>query len=215
MAQEQFRYEMIFEEHNSVLRADPKKFEAAIAQVQQSPLVAKPGQRWEPAADGVDEYLACCNDICCSVPQDVNDRVKIMYAAHAALVCLVNCRFGRQSEKVQLTILKRHNELMLSAYPTPPIPDNCEAPLSKPSAHPRHITAEDLRLFQNPDHLHGKQFILSPVTENSGMYEVISYFRKRDKTVQYEVLFDDCGDPIKLDAEEMMVMLKDSLCIPV
>jgi hypothetical protein len=75
---------------------------------------------------------------------------------------------------------------------------------------PRHITAEELRLFRDPENLHGKQFVLY----DSGMYEVIGYSRKRDRTIEYEVLFDDCGDPIMVNATEIMAMLEDSLYLP-
>jgi hypothetical protein len=73
MAKEQLRYETIFGEQAEVLRADLPKFEAAMAQIQQSPLVAKRGQRWEPTQDNVDEYLALCDDICHLVPQDFDE----------------------------------------------------------------------------------------------------------------------------------------------
>jgi hypothetical protein len=101
----------------------------------------------------------------------------------------------------------------MSVHPTPPIQGNREAPLSKPMVEPRHITAEELRLFRDPENLHGKQFVLS-ANNDSGMYEVIGYSRKRDRTVEYDVLFDDCGDPIMVNAKEMMAMLEDSLYLP-
>jgi hypothetical protein len=108
--------------------------------------------------------------------------------------------------------------------PTPPITDNPitnsrEAPLSKPLVDPRPITAEELRLFQSPENLHGKpcgkQFLLTD-SDPPGMYEVIGYSRKRDRTVTYDVLFDDCEDPmmIPVEAEGMMGMLKDSFYFP-
>jgi hypothetical protein len=102
----------------------------------------------------------------------------------------------------------------VSAYPTPPITDKREPPLSKPSVEPKRITPEELQLFRHPDALHGKQFILSPDTDDSGMYEVIGYCRKRNKSVRYEVLFDDCEDPITVDSKEMMDMLQNSLYLP-
>ena len=102
---------------------------------------------------------------------------------------------------------------MMSAHPTPPIQGNCEVPLSKPSVEPRHITAEELRLFRDPKNLHGKQFVLS-ANNDSGMYEVIGYSRKWDRTVEYDMLFDDCGDPMMVSAKEMMVLLEDSLYLP-
>ena len=96
----------------------------------------------------------------------------------------------------------------MSVHPTP---GNHGAPFSKPMVEPRHITAEELRLFRDPENLHGKRFILSTNTNNdSGMYEVIGYSRKRDRTVEYDVLFDDCGDPIMMNAKEMMALLEDS-----
>lgn len=100
-----------------------------------------------------------------------------------------------------------------SAYPTvtPLITNNHELPLTKPSVEPRHITTEELQLFRNPDNLHGKQFILSPDTDGCGMYEVIGYSRKRENAVQYDVLFNDCEDPVTVDAQAMMGMLEDSL----
>ena len=91
---------------------------------------------------------------------------------------------------------------------------NCELPLSKPSIELRCITAEELQLFWSPDNFHRKQFILSPGTGKSGMYEVIGYSRKRDKTIQYEVLFDDCADPIMVNVKEMMAMLEDGIYLP-
>ncbi|KAI0248750.1 hypothetical protein BJV78DRAFT_1284532 [Lactifluus subvellereus] len=194
MAQDQLRYGRIFTKQA------------------ESPLVAKPGKRWEPTEDKVDEYLARCDDICHSVPQDFDDRVKISYAAHAALMCLVKCKFAQQPDSVQLATMKRHNDLSRA----PPFTDDHESPqaLSNPSVEPRRLTAEEHQLFQNPDELHGKQFVLSPDTDDSGTYEVIGYHRKRDKSVQYDVLFDDCDDPILLDAGEMMRMLEDSLYLP-
>ena len=129
MAEEQLRYETIFAENAEILQADEPKFDAAMAQirVQQSPLVAKPGQLWEPTQETADEYLAYCNDICRSVPWNFNElsllrgspalpthlssRVKILHGAHAALICLVRCKFAQQSESVQLAIMKRHHEL--------------------------------------------------------------------------------------------------------
>jgi hypothetical protein len=76
---------------------------------------------------------------------------------------------------------------------------------------PRRITPEELRLFEIPDNLHGKQFLLSPDSDESSMYEVIGYSRKRDKTVTYDILFDDCVDPFPVDGEEMVRMLEDNL----
>jgi hypothetical protein len=112
----------------------------------------------------------------------------------------------------------------MAAYSTPPVTNNLEtplpvvnnleAPLIRPAVEPRHLTSVELLLFQNPDNLHGKQFILSPSTNESVMYEVIGYYRKRDKTVRYDVLFDDCDDPIEVEAEEMMGMLEDSHYLP-
>lgn len=99
-------------------------------------------------------------------------------------------------------------------HPTPPIMDTHEAPLSKPSVEPRRITAEELRLFQNPENLHGKQFVLWADTCDSVMYEVIGYSRKRDRTVEYDILFDDYKDPIVMNTKEMMGMLEDCLYLP-
>ncbi|KAF8342329.1 uncharacterized protein EI90DRAFT_3032913 [Cantharellus anzutake] len=129
-------------------------------------------------------------------------------------MCLLFCKFGKQSDSVQSAIIKRHQELSRPVNSTPSPTDDPEQPLSKPSAEPRRLTPEERQLFQNPDELHGKQFVLSHDSDGSGMYEIIGYHRKRDKSVQYEVLFDDCEDPMLLDGGEVMKMLEDSLYIP-
>jgi hypothetical protein len=46
-----------------VLRADLRKFLAAMAQLQKLPLVAKRGQRGEPTQDDVDEYIVRCDEV--------------------------------------------------------------------------------------------------------------------------------------------------------
>ena len=73
MAQKRIKYETIFTEQAEVLKTDPPRFAAAMANIQQSPLVAKQGQCWQPTQDKVDEYLAHCDEICHSVPQDFNE----------------------------------------------------------------------------------------------------------------------------------------------
>lgn len=103
----------------------------------------------------------------------------------------------------------------LSAYPTSLTINNNQSPLVQPAVEPRHITREELRSFQNPENLHGKQFILSPGTSDLGMYEVIGYYKARDKAVKFDVLFVDCDDPITVSENEMMGMLHDSLYLPV
>ena len=81
---------------------------------------------------------------------------------------------------------------------------------SKPVVETRSISVEDIVSFQNPDNLLGKQFVFSPDTESSGSYEVVAYCKGKDKAIQYEVLFEDCPDPIKFDTKGMMDMLNDS-----
>jgi hypothetical protein len=73
MAQKQIKYETIFGEQAEVLRSDLPKFEEAMTQIQKSPLVAQPGQRWEPTQDNVDDYLARCDEICHLVPRDFDE----------------------------------------------------------------------------------------------------------------------------------------------
>ena len=73
IAKEQLKYETIFSAEAELLRTDPLNFEAAMAQIQQSQLIAKRGQRWEPTQDNVDWYLAQCNDICQLVPQNFDE----------------------------------------------------------------------------------------------------------------------------------------------
>ena len=69
IARAQLHYEAIFSAQTEVLRSDPAGFEVAMARFQSSPLLAKPGQAWEPLQGDVDAYLARCDDICELKPQ--------------------------------------------------------------------------------------------------------------------------------------------------
>ena len=113
-------------------------------------------------------------------------------------------------------LIKFHKKARLRdpTDPSPSFTSDYEPPLLKSSVEPRCLTTKEHQGFQNPDKLHEKQFILSPHTNNSVKYKVIGYHKKRDKSVQYDVLFDDCGDLILLNVEEVMKMLEDSLYIP-
>lgn len=74
-----------------------------------------------------------------------------------------------------------------------------------------HISAEDMQSFKNPDNLNGRQFVLSPDTEESGMYEVVGFYKGKYGEVQYDIIFEDIQDPIRIDAKEMVEMLERSL----
>ena len=65
-----------------------------------------------------------------------------------------------------------------------------------------HISAEDMQSFKNPDNLNGRQFVLSPDTEESGMYEVVGFYKGKYGEVQYDIIFEDIQDPIRIDAQK-------------
>ncbi len=84
-----------------------------------------------------------------------------------------------------------------------------------PSVAPKALSAGELQSFVGqPDLLHGRKFLLSPNTEDEIMFEVVSYMRARDKTVRFEILFEDCGDSLMVDQEEMNSMLEDCHIYP-
>lgn len=105
---------------------------------------------------------------------------------------------------------------MDSSYPSPMTPiigsrdSSLNAPISKPSVEPGHISTEELQLFQSPDNLLGKQF-----DDDSEVYEVIRYSKNRDGTVEYDLFFNDCQDFITVSTEEMKARLEDDLYLPV
>jgi hypothetical protein len=86
IAQERIRYETIFEEQRKILQTDQAKYLEAIAKTRQSSFVAKPGQRWQPTQDKVDEYLAKCDEICRSDPRDCEEFSIILCKSPKALV---------------------------------------------------------------------------------------------------------------------------------
>jgi hypothetical protein len=86
----------------------------------------------------------------------------------------------------------------------------------KPAGTPRCLTADEIQSFKIPDNLLGEHFVLSPDSEDPVMYEVVGFYKGRDKSVQYDVVFEDCDDdPIRVDAKEMLRMLEDSLYLAV
>jgi hypothetical protein len=88
--------------------------------------------------------------------------------------------------------------------------------LPKLTVKPRSIqvTTKELQLFWISDNLHGKQFIIVHDPDDLAMYEVVGYYRGRDKSVQFDILFDDCDNHIQVSGAEMMGMLENSLYIP-
>ena len=75
------------------------------------------------------------------------------------------------------------------------------------------MMADDILSFQDPENLLEKQFILSPDTEASGLFEVIAYCKGKDRVIKYDIQFEDIPDPIQVDTEEIMGMLKESLYV--
>lgn len=65
----QIKYEATFSAQAEILRTDPPNFNAAMAKIQALPLVAKPGQSWEPAQGDVDPYLTRCDEMCAATPK--------------------------------------------------------------------------------------------------------------------------------------------------
>jgi hypothetical protein len=63
--------------------------------------------------------------------------------------------------------------------------------------------------------LHRKhwQFLIASDTDDAGIYEIVSYCRLKDKSLCYDVQFNDCDDTITLDEEELWNMLVYSLYI--
>ncbi|PSS31131.1 hypothetical protein PHLCEN_2v2336 [Hermanssonia centrifuga] len=85
-----------------------------------------------------------------------------------------------------------------------------------PSVTPKALSADELQSFEGqPELLHGRKFLMSPNTEDEVMFEVVSYTRARDKTLQFEILIEDCGDsPLMTDQKEMDSMLEDCHVYP-
>ena len=101
--------------------------------------------------------------------------------------------------------------MTIHRHPDSPITVN-NLPFSlpfKPAGEPRHMTAQQLQLFQIPDNVLGKTFLLSP-DNDGGVYTVTSYCKGK---VKYDVLFDESLLPFdfQVDAKKLTNMLEDSL----
>jgi hypothetical protein len=73
LAQMQIRYEIIIAEQGEVFRTDMSSYNQAAARLQQTSFVAKSGQDWQPTDDKVDDYFAKCDEICRTIPHDINE----------------------------------------------------------------------------------------------------------------------------------------------
>ncbi len=91
-----------------------------------------------------------------------------------------------------------------------------ELPTARPRiTTPKAVNAGELQSFmRQPDLLHGKKFLMSPNTEDEIMFEVVSYTRTRDKTLRFEILFEDCDDSLMVEQKEMKSMLEDCHTYP-
>jgi hypothetical protein len=100
--------------------------------------------------------------------------------------------------------------------PTPPVTfldsESSSTPGVASGREPRAVTTDERSNFQNnPDLLLGKKFMLDPNTDTAEMYEVISYCKKRNKSVEYEVLFESIPqEPLMYEEEDMKKMLDDT-----
>ena len=66
-------------------------------------------------------------------------------------------------------------------------------------------------MLQDPEKLIGARFLLSPDTSEATLWQVVSYTRTLNRGVKYDVIFDDCDDPISVEEEEMAGMIENSL----
>ena len=92
-----------------------------------------------------------------------------------------------------MLVIQFTSSLTIHRLPTRTTIINDQPPIIKPTPEPRRIAPEELQSFQNPDNLHGKRFILTD-PDDPATYEVIGYQRARDKSLTFDILFEDCGD---------------------
>ena len=92
---------------------------------------------------------------------------------------------------------------------TPPIVPGPDPPSSTIFQNTRNVTTTDMEEFQNPDNLLKKRFMESLDPDN----EIHGYRRRKNGTVQYEVLWEDCDEPLDVDEDEMMSMVKESFYV--
>jgi hypothetical protein len=73
IAQARVKYENIINDQCTELRTDPHRFHVAVTKLNETPLIAKPGQSWVPARDMVDDCLAKCDELCHIVPKTFDE----------------------------------------------------------------------------------------------------------------------------------------------
>jgi hypothetical protein len=73
IAQERVKYENIINDQCTELQTEPHRFHVAVTKLNETSLIAKPGQNWLPAQDMVDDYLAKCDELCHIVPKTFDE----------------------------------------------------------------------------------------------------------------------------------------------
>jgi hypothetical protein len=134
---EQATYTKLCEEQSAVFRENVEEFKREFTLYRESGNVVKSGDsgNWQPAARDRDAFVAEMRRRCQQVPNSIAEqalrplcilllllmmlfpsRVKIYFAAHAILACIVFVDMTRHPEEAQLEILRKSNKKWYSTF---------------------------------------------------------------------------------------------------
>ncbi|KIM81106.1 hypothetical protein PILCRDRAFT_89357 [Piloderma croceum F 1598] len=218
----QIHYTKVCEEQSEAFRMDPEECRRAYERYAQTEDVAKAGQSWMPQDIDRSAYIREMEARCKITPTSIYDRVKIYFAAHGIIACVIN--IDSRSQADQLRILARCNETLASGNEVHPVPGPIPNLLTRltPTPSNREVTDKRLEGFQkDPSALLGKQFILGK--EDGGdegdsdglLYEIIEVRLAKGGGKVFHVQFEGHSDCVDVVSEEMAGMLKRSTFVEI
>jgi len=221
LAQRRFELESLLEAQSAVIRKEPGGYQAAYERNQDG-FAKQPGDRWIPADDvDKEKMIKKMEEMRAKTPTSIDDRMKIVFAAHGLLMYIVRLDMNELPMDTQLQIGKRtlelHREVLPPMGPAQAemlVSDSKQQPLARPSTLPptRPVTALDVELFEaDRFKIVGMSFIRQESDEEV-FYEVAEIGLSK-KEVWYQVHFEGCAEYIQIDQEQMMAMVKDSLML--
>ncbi|THG99154.1 hypothetical protein EW026_g3142 [Hermanssonia centrifuga] len=211
------------------LRETPEARDAAIQRLVEAGIIDPTNRQW-PKKEDAANYISYWSDVSAKTPTSTDESALVAHAAVTAGWALLDYEIAFKPERVQYAIMERCAELCVPSIPgvrgipgvrvaVDVVRGSSTEELQTVRPHsiiPKALSAGEIQSFMGqPDLLHGRKFLMSPDTEDEAMFEVVSYTRARDKSLRFEILFEDCDDSsLTIDQEEMNSMLEESYIYP-
>jgi len=224
LAQRRFMLESLLEEQSAVIRKEPGGYQAVYKRNLHG-YATKPGDQWIPvdAADK-DKNRKRMEEMCARTPTCIDDRMRIVFAAHGLLMYLIRLDMNELPMSIQLQIGRRTLELHRKVLPLPEPAQVASYELAlkkgrdlltRPFSHSltRAVNEHDIKAFKdNLFRLVGMSFMLQDGDEEV-FYEVVEIGLSKE-AMWYQIQFQDCADYVQMDRDVVLDVVNGNfMCI--